>query len=239
MIDLNKIEALEFTERILKKEFKEETVKAINILGKRCSEAEAKVKEQKKLIIDAEIEITELEKKLEELSNNTDNKEVKISSDSCTGFFSNIDHVTTDKIDLNIIISKSDNTMVVSTFPNVRIEDNYKKLIKPFIIRGLTKEIDEHFYSKLEEALNPIKECVTNIVEFEKQEKEAKEKSDMMKKEKEKNDKKLKSLIEKGDKLFQENKYEEALKEYTKAKELKGDVDDKIKECKEKSNQLF
>lgn len=167
-------------------------------------------------------------------------------------FFNQISELIPEGVDLNITIRKKAEQLTVSIFPKANgLKDEAQNRLSPLVITGSADELNEGFFTAIE---NPVKKStglLTNMLEFEKSAKEAeanskaeKERKEKEKKEAEERKKKLGKLTLKADELEAKKDFRGAIKTLTEALELSSDttkIQNRISDLKVKlsQNSLF
>lgn len=152
-----------------------------------------------------------------------------------------------ENADLNLVLKKTANGIVISILPKPNIKDKAKENLIPLIIRGTSEELDQQFLSLITAKLAPATGIISNIAEFEAQAEEMKAKSEAQKKAKEiktKADEKSKKELDGADKLLAESKFDECQEKINKS--LKNnekykpalDLQEKINKLKPQNNQV-
>jgi PRTRC genetic system protein E len=109
-------------------------------------------------------------------------------------FFQNLEQHL-DGINLNIVVTKTKDGLTVSVLPQLTCKDETKKNIVPLMCKGTAEQLDEQFITLIQKPLAEVSGFSSNLIEFEKAQEVAKEKSAITKAEK---DKEVK-LIKKAD----------------------------------------
>lgn len=138
-----------------------------------------------------------------------------------------------DNLNLNIVITKNENGLVVSVLPQLKCKDEAKSNITPILLKGTADELDAQFIGIIQQPLEKVSGVSSNLIQFEKSIELAESKSAITKAEKieetkmkEKADKCLKKadeFIEKDDVKKAILQIEAALKfspNYKKAKDM-------------------
>lgn len=146
--------------------------------------------------------------------------------------------------DWNITIkSGGHNRMLVSVlFTNEKVGDNAKKLIPPLLLKGTAQELDEGFFSGIENPVRKTASLFLNMEQYLKAQDEAKVKSKMEQdkkqkagKEKETGDKKYETQMKKVTELEEAGKYREAYGQLPKVT----DFPDHEEEITDKKTELM
>ena len=152
-----------------------------------------------------------------------------------------------ENADLNLVLKKTKNGIVVSILPKPNIKDKAKENLIPLIIKGTSNELDQQFIKLITTKLAPTTGIISNIAEFEAQSEEMKAKSEAQKKAKEektKADEKSKKELDGADKLLAESKFDECQEKIDKS--LKNnekykpalELQEKLNKFKPQSNQV-
>lgn len=159
--------------------------------------------------------------------------------------FKTLDEILKESCSVNISVSKKGNELVVGVLPaNNLVKDGAKNSIVPLNISGTAEELDNGFCQAIKEPIERTCGLLIDLKSFEDAEKEAKEKSQMLKSQKQERDKRLKtfnsyiSLIEKN---INESKFKDALTCIEKAKDFGKEPIQvkKLKDLSDKVNNIF
>ena len=165
-------------------------------------------------------------------------------------FFTAINQVMTEGVDLTIVIRKANGQMAVSTLPKSNgLKDEAQNHIVPLTLSGLPEELDAGFIGTISKPIQKVSGLLTNMAEFEKQadkaaadSKVAKEaKTKETKEEKEKREKYEKHL-KKAEELIAAGNHKDAVtalgqaRLYAKPQDLKK-IDGMVEEQKKAMNK--
>lgn len=159
-------------------------------------------------------------------------------------FFTEIDKMMTESVDMTLVIRKGGGRMTVSALPRANgLKDDAQNRIIPLTMTGTAQELDEGFIPNISQPLSRASGLLSNMAEFEQQAevaaanskavKEAKAAEAKEKKERrEKHDRQMK----KTDELIASKNYKEAL---TVLQQMRADAsEDELKAIDEKLDKV-
>lgn len=165
-------------------------------------------------------------------------------------FFTQINQMMSQSVDITMVIRKSATGMTVSVLPKSNgLKDEAQNRIVPLTLSGLPEELDAGFIGAISKPIQKVSGLLTNMAEFEKQadkaaadSKAAKDqKAKETKEEKEKREKYEKHM-KKAEELIAAKKHKDAIATLSQAKlyateQNKKTVEDKIEEQKKAMSQ--
>ena len=165
-------------------------------------------------------------------------------------FFTAINQMMTEGVDLTIVIRKANGQMAVSTLPKSNgLKDEAQNHIVPLTVSGLPEELDAGFLQTVARPIQKVAGLITNMAQFEAQADKAaadskaakEEKAKETKEEKEKREKYEKHL-KKAEELIAAKKHKDAIATLGQAKlyateQNKKTVEEKIEEQKKAMSQ--
>ena len=134
-------------------------------------------------------------------------------------FFTAINQMMTEGVDLTIVIRKANGQLAVSTLPKSNgLKDQAQNHIVPLTVRGLPEELDAGFLQTVARPIQKAAGLITNMAQFEAQADEAaanskaakEEKAKETKEEKEKREK-YEKYLKKAEELIAAGKHSEAV----------------------------
>jgi PRTRC genetic system protein E len=166
-------------------------------------------------------------------------------------FFTQINQMMNQRVDITLVIRKKDGTLTVSAIPKVNgLKDEAQNHIVPLVVTGTPEELDSGFIQAICQPMQKATGLLTNMSSFEKQAEIAEANSKAAKELKDKKAKEAKEKKEKFDKhmknaedLESQKRYSEALLNLRQAKTLAApqalkQVEDKIKAINAKTGQI-
>ena len=133
-------------------------------------------------------------------------------------FFTQINQMMNQGVDITLVIRKKDGQLMVSTMPKSNgLKDEAQNLIVPLNLTGTPEELDADFFSMISQPIQKATGLLTNMSNFEKQAEIAEENSKAAKEKKANEEKVAKEKKEKFDKLINSATEYEALKKYNEA----------------------
>ena len=165
-------------------------------------------------------------------------------------FFTQINQMMNQSVDITLVIRKKDGTLTVSAIPKVNgLKDEAQNHIVPLVITGTPEELDMGFIQAICQPIQKVSGLLTNMNSFEQQAEKAESNSKAAKELKDKEAKAAKEKKEKFDKHMKnvedfesQKKYSEALLNLQQAKtfatpQTLKQVDEKIKAINAKMGQ--
>ena len=165
-------------------------------------------------------------------------------------FFTQINQMMNQSVDITLVIRKKDGTLTVSAMPKANgLKDEAQNHIVPFVVTGTPEELDMGFIQAICQPIQKVSGLLTNMNSFEQQAEKAEANSKAAKELKDKEAKAAKEKKEKFDKHMKnaedfesQKKYSEALLNLQQAKtfatqQALKQVEDKIKAINAKMGQ--
>ena len=165
-------------------------------------------------------------------------------------FFTHINQLMTQGVDLTIVIRKKENDLMVSTLPKSNgLKDEAQHYIVPLTLTGSPAELDAGFLQAIARPMQKAAGLIANLEQFEQQaakasanSKAAKDAQAKESKEAKEKREKYEKFTKKADELIAEKKYSEAMTNLQQARlhsteQTKKTGDDKITEVKAAMNQ--
>lgn len=157
-------------------------------------------------------------------------------------FFTQINQLMAQSVDITMVIRKSATGMTVSVLPKSNgLKDEAQNHIVPLTLSGLPGELDAGFMNAIANPVRKVSGLLTNMAEFEKQADKAAANSKASKEEKEKREKYEKHM-KKAEELIAAKNHKEAVTALGQARlyateQNQKTVDEKIEEQKRAMNQ--
>jgi len=165
-------------------------------------------------------------------------------------FFTQINQMMNQSVDITLVIRKKDGTLTVSAIPKVNgLKDEAQNHIVPLVITGTPEELDMGFIQAICQPIQKVSGLLTNMNSFEQQAEKAESNSKAAKELKDKEAKAAKEKKDKFDKHMKnaedfesQKRYSEALLNLQQAKtfatpQATKQVEDKIKAINAKMGQ--
>ena len=133
-------------------------------------------------------------------------------------FFTQINQMMNQGVDITLVIRKKEGQLMVSTMPKSNgLKDEAQNFIIPLNLTGTPEELDAEFITLISQPIRKAAGLLTNMSNYEKQAEFAQENSRAAKEQKEKEEKIAKEKKDKYDKLVKSATEYETLKKYAEA----------------------